>query len=64
MRDYLDSIGYTEVSIMIIDPNPSEIQITFGFQIANELHQMMREKRITVMMKSEITRIQGMNKID
>lgn len=64
IRDYLDSISYTDVSIMLIDPNTSEVQQSFGNQIADQVHELMREKRITIMMKTEITRIQGMNKVD
>lgn len=64
IRDYLDSIGYTEVSIMLIDQNTSEVQQSLGNQLANQIHEMLREKRITVMMKTEITRIQGMNKVE
>jgi hypothetical protein len=38
IRDYLDSINYTDVQIMMIDPNQSEVQNSFGLQITEQIH--------------------------
>ena len=64
IREYLDGIGYTDVSIALLDSGISEAQQTFGLQISEEVHQMLREMRISVLMKTEITKIQGLNKIE
>jgi hypothetical protein len=39
IREYLDSVNYSDVQIMLIDPNLSEIQNSFGLQISNQIHE-------------------------
>ena len=39
IREYLDSVNYTDVQIMLIDPNLSEVQNSFGLQISNQIHE-------------------------
>jgi thioredoxin reductase len=39
IREYLDSINYRDVQIILIDPNVSEIQQSFGLQISNAIHE-------------------------
>lgn len=39
IREYLDSIGYTDTAIAIIDPSHGEVHQSFGVQITQEIHE-------------------------
>lgn len=39
IRDYLDSIGYTEAQIILMDVQASEVQQCLSFNIADEIHK-------------------------
>jgi len=65
-RDYLDSVGYvdTEIILMSEDGNKSEVLQSFGPMVQNAIHKMLKDKRISVLMDSTITKINGVNRID
>lgn len=38
IREYLDSINYTDTAIAVIDPEMGELHTSFGSEITNEIH--------------------------
>jgi hypothetical protein len=39
VRDYLDSLGYTDTQVVLMEQSASEVQQCFGFHIAGEIHE-------------------------
>lgn len=63
IRKYLDSLNYKDTKIILFDGEKSEIQNTFGAQISNELHLLMKEQRISVIMDADVTKMSGINRL-
>ena len=54
VRDYLDSIGQTETKIMLLHNDHTEISINFGGYVASSIHELYKQKRISVIRNAKI----------
>ena len=50
----MDSAGYNDVKIMLLNPGPSEIQRTLGSFVMKHVNDFMKEKRISVVVNAVI----------
>ncbi len=64
IREYLDEIGYHDTKITLFDPEASEIEKSFGVGLSEVINNMLREKRISVIMNTKSFRLQGVNNVD
>lgn len=51
IRDYLDSISYFDTQIVLLEGSSTEVQQCLGKHIANEFHEMLKSKRISVIVE-------------
>jgi NADH dehydrogenase FAD-containing subunit len=64
LRDYLDSIGFNNVQIVLLNHGKSELHQTFGTTVARAITKLMTDKRISVLMDCEITQLKGLNRLE
>jgi len=63
-RDYLDSIGYTDTKIMLLCDGNTDVQHTLGNKVSKYVHDLLREKRISVVVNAKVSRFEGDTKLE
>jgi hypothetical protein len=57
VRDYLDSIGYTQTRITLMCSDKDELLQNFGTKVKNAILKKYHDKRITVLSDVQITQM-------
>jgi hypothetical protein len=63
-RDYLDKIGYTDTKIMLLAADYPVISKTLGSFVTNEIHKLMKKKRISVIANCQLRDFEGDTKLE
>lgn len=58
-RDYLDFLGYRDTKIMLLNAEKTDLQKNLGSFVTREIHKMLKDKRISVVVDADIKDIEG-----